>query len=469
MAKNRETKERNVFSKICSILIDIFIVPVVIVAFGCAILMTTAKANNQVPSIMGNSIVEVLTSSMDVGTPESYKVGDVLIIDKTVNVDDLKVGDCIAFYAPKQSKFTTDGTVNGDSLIIFHRIVRIVEAKEIKNGVVSEEVKRHFVCRGDACGPMTAQNGALIPALGEESDYDENGNVQPGGGYIVKLKDDDVASDGHSAQMDQSEFQYVTDEFVVGKLKSRASGFLSALVKFCCSQIGILVLVIVPSTIMIALVVTSIAQESKLLKKEKESDQMILAQNISMMSGGASGEVKQENVSETPEKPAEQKDVKAEESKVEEQTKKAEPEEKTAKKAPAKPVPAKKAPEKVLEKAPEKAEPVTLPAKEPIKPVVANTLEKAEPAKKAPATPKAPTAKKAPTAPEKAETKKAPSAPKAPATPKTPAAPKAPSAPKPAPAKKEPTAPKTAPAKTPSAPKAPAKPATEKKAPPKKG
>lgn len=288
MANKSEIKERSIFNKICSILIDILVIPVIIVAFVCAIFMTSAKANNKVPSILGNSIVEVLTNSMDVGTKESYKVGDVLIIDQNVNLDELKVGDCIAFYAPKQSKFTTDGTVNGDSLVIFHRIVRIVYAREIKNGVPSEEVKRHFVCHGDNAGSLTyiptqAKNdGSLEPG----GDYDENGNLLPGGGYVVKLLDDNtIAGDSYSAQMEQSTLQYVTDEFVVGKLKSRAGGFLSALVKFCCSETGIILLVIIPASIMICIIVFSLVQESKLLKQERESDQLILAKNISIVGG----------------------------------------------------------------------------------------------------------------------------------------------------------------------------------------
>lgn len=288
MANKSEVKERSIFNKLCSILIDILVIPVIIVAFVCAIFMTSAKANNKVPSILGNSIVEVLTNSMDVGTKESYKVGDVLIIDQNINLDELKVGDCIAFYAPKQSKFTTDGTVNGDSLVIFHRIVRIVYAKEIKNGVPSEEVKRHFVCHGDNAGSLTyiPTQAKIDGSLEPGGDYDQNGNLLPGGGYVVKLLDDStIAGDSYSAQMEQSTLQYVTDEYVVGVLKNRAGGFLSALVKFCCSETGIILLVIIPASIMICLILFSLVQEAKLAKQERESDQLILAKNISIVGG----------------------------------------------------------------------------------------------------------------------------------------------------------------------------------------
>ena len=128
-----EAKERSVFSKICSILIDIFIVPVIVIAFVCAILMSSAKANNKVPSVLGNSIVEVLTSSMAV--EGGFYPGDVLIIDQTVNKDNLQVGDCIAFYAPIESGWVyIDENNNKKSLIIFHRIVRIIYTDETING-----------------------------------------------------------------------------------------------------------------------------------------------------------------------------------------------------------------------------------------------------------------------------------------------------------------------------------------------
>ncbi len=287
MDSKQDVKARNSFNKLCSILIDILIVPVLVIAFACAIIMSTAKANNKVPSVLGNSIVEVLSDSMDV--EGGYKVGDVLIISQT-NVNSLKVGDCIAFYAPKQSGYIYD---DGNSMVIFHRIVRIINAIPYENGVaVSDVPVRHFVCRGDKGETLTKENGKLIPTQacidGEENpggDYDEFGNVKPNGGYVVKLDDDSNVEGGdNQVQNNQAEFQYVTDEFVVGKLKSRASGFISGVVKFCGSEKGIILLVIIPSLIMIALVLTSLINETKVAKQERENDQLVLARNISIMS-----------------------------------------------------------------------------------------------------------------------------------------------------------------------------------------
>ena len=423
-----EAKERSVFNKICSILIDIFIVPVILIAFMCAILMTTAKAHNKVPSVLGNSIVEVLTPSMAV--EGGYYPGDVLIIDQNINKDDLKVGDCIAFYAPKASGWVTD---NGDSMIIFHRIVRIIYAYETKDGVTSETQVRHFVCHGDNVGGITyIPTQAKLDGKPQEEwggDYDADGNLKENGGYVVKLLDD-TDSAGLNNQVPtgtqtQSTLQYVTDEYVVGKLKSRAGGFISALVKFCCSEVGIILLVIIPSLIMIAMVTSNIVQESRLAKVERESGQVAMAKNISMINNGPDEEEKDNSVKQET-KPEQKTEQKQTEDKLAEIQKTIQENSKAKETKPTTPTP-QKAPTKPVEpKTPVKP---TAVKEAPVAPKVATnkvetpkvpTAQKVKPeVQKAPAKPVAPKAPTPPKAPAKAEVPKAPVAPKT--APKAPA------------------------------------------------
>lgn len=436
-----EAKERSVFSKICSILIDIFIVPVIVIAFVCAILMSSAKANNKVPSVLGNSIVEVLTSSMAV--EGGFYPGDVLIIDQTVNKDNLQVGDCIAFYAPEESGWVTD---NGDSLIIFHRIVRIIYTDETINGApTGKKNVKHYVCRGDAVGKLSASDGTLIPTQAKKDglpqdqwggDYDENGNLYDengnrivNGGYVVKLLDE-------TASKDKADLQYVTDEYVVGKFKARAGGFISALVKFCCSEIGIILLVIIPSGIMIAIVATSIVQESRLAKAERETDQLTMAKNISIMNDSPEDEAKKDDVKQE-EKPEDKKFENV-----------AQQDARNTKFAPKVPEVKEEPKEKAVPKVPNKKGPkvapikVETPKEAPAKPATKPTIPKTEPKPVAPKTENAkPVAPKAPPAPKSAPSK--PVEPKAPVAPK-----KAPLAPKPIPTKPEvPKAPSKVPPK----------------------
>ncbi|MDY2696453.1 MAG: hypothetical protein SOV27_04760 [Eubacteriales bacterium] len=451
-----EAKERSVFSKICSILIDIFIVPVIVIAFVCAILMSSAKANNKVPSVLGNSIVEVLTPSMAV--EGGFYPGDVLIIDQTVNKDNLQVGDCIAFYAPEESGWVTD---NGDSLIIFHRIVRIIYTDETINGEpTGKKNVKHFVCRGDAVGKLSASDGTLIPTQAKKDglpqdqwggDYDENGNLYDekgnrivNGGYVVKLLDE-------SASKDKADLQYVTAEYVVGKFKARAGGFISALVKFCCSEIGIILLVIIPSGIMIAIVATSIVQESRLAKAERETDQLTMAKNISIMNDTPEDEAKkndakqEEKPEDTPKIEELNTDKKQEDKKVENV---AQQDAQNTKSAPKVPEVKEEPKEKAVPKAPNKKEPKVAPTKvetpkeAPAKPATKPTIPKTEPKPVAPKPESAkPVTPKTPTAPKSAPSKSV--EPKAPVAPK-----KAPLAPKPTPTKPEvPKAPSKVPPK----------------------
>lgn len=429
MSKQTTGAERSFFSKLCSILIDVLIVPVVVIAFVCAILMTTAKSNNQVPSILGNSIVEVLTNSMDV--EGGYKVGEVLIIDQSVNPNSLKVGDCIAFYAPKQSGYTTD---NGDSLIVFHRIVRIVYARENKNGNLSAEPVRHFVCHGDNDStPLT-----YVPTQKLLDDDPEPGGdyerIQVGedyvyqlkenGGYVVKLEDDtDVANTNSSVQASQSRFQYVTDEYVVGVLKSRAGGFISGLVNFCCSTTGIVILVIVPSMLMIFFVISGMVQEAKVAKSEKDGEKYAYANNINLLDALSKDEnpqpqAEQNKTQAKPEQTAEQ--IVAQATSVAPKTEQIEENAKKATAPKINQIKASKVPTDDGKNAQTSTPPKAPTApKAPSAPKVVKDTQPKTPSAKT-TTPKAPST---PTAPKAPSTPKAPSAPKAP---KTPSAPKAP-------------------------------------------
>lgn len=411
MANKNAKNEKSRFSKICSILTDILVFPVIIIAFACAIFMSSAKANNKVPSIFGNSIVEVLTGSMDLGTPQSYKVGDVLIINQNISLDNVEVGDCLAFYAPKQSGFVDD---EGNSLIIFHRVVRIVYVK------VDDVNKRYFVCRGDREGPLTLDSGTLIPAQNiEESTHDADGNVKKGGGYVVKLFDDDVPATNQDNHLpsEQSKLQYVADEYVIGSLKSRASGLVTGLVKFCTSPVGITAMVIIPSVIMIVMVVLNMINESKQAKKENEDDTLVFAQN---MAGAESANIelnaKTTEQKETSATKSEKKTIPAKEQpvKAEKVASKPATQSNTTTKATAKSAPVKQETPKAV---PTKETPKVVPEKKATSTKVAQTTTVAP----KPAQPKAVTPKATPVKPEtpKATTDTKSVPPKAPTT-KTP-------------------------------------------------
>jgi len=464
---------KSTFGKVCGILVDIFIVPIMIVAFICALIMSSAKANGKVPSILGNSIVTVRSGSM----APAYNIGDVLIIDQSIDKGDIKVGENIAFWGPKASGYLDE---NGNSIVVFHRVVRIIYVDDGDGDKI-----KTFVCHGDAAAELD-----YVLAGNGDGDYIQTENGweldTENGTHVVKLLNDNdtTSSDSYNESELGSEpkdplatLQYVTEEFVVGKLKSKAGPFVSGLIGFCTSSNGIILLVIIPSLLMLALVVVGIAQESKKAKKERE-DQYAYAQALSGKAGAEDAELTQleamldsDQTDKKKPKAKQKQDAKPQDEQPilpdEKESKTTEvvvneiiqnqntetakpvvekPEKPKAQKAPAEP---KAAPAK----APAKAEATTSSpkAKPKAAPAKVEAAPKAEPKAEAKAAPA-----KAPTAP-KAETKvpaKTPAAPKtAPAKEET----KTPAAPKTTSAKEEtktPAAPKAAPAKAPTAPKA---------------
>ena len=88
--KSREKR----FYKAISIITDILIIPIILVAILSAVSMLNAKNNNRVPSLFGYSAVTILSDSMEAS---GYSVGDVVLIKKT-KINSLQRGDIIAFY-----------------------------------------------------------------------------------------------------------------------------------------------------------------------------------------------------------------------------------------------------------------------------------------------------------------------------------------------------------------------------------
>ncbi len=286
MEKNVAKKKKSTFGKVCSIIVDILVIPVIVLAFICTILTFSAKANNQVPQIFGKSIVTVLTESME---PE-YKVGDVLIINKVNNLDTLKIGDNIAFYAPiwLGSPFTTT-LDNGEKVsnVIYHQIVDIIYPKDGQGNPV-----RHFVCRGtNLSAPeytyVGEGNGNYKKEIvGETEKYVIS---QGTGDYDIVLENmppqtnGDNITTGNVGNSSMSTMQYITDEYVVGVYNSSLSPALGGFIKFSSSSLGLLCMVVIPAALMTVFVIFGLIKEVKESKEEEEEDQLVLEGNMSAL------------------------------------------------------------------------------------------------------------------------------------------------------------------------------------------
>lgn len=286
MEKNTTKKKKSTFGKVCSIIVDILVIPVIVLAFVCTIITFSAKANNQVPQIFGKSIVTVLTESME---PE-YKVGDVLIINKVSNLDTLKIGDNIAFYAPiwLGSPFTTT-LDNGEKVsnVIYHQIVDIIYPKDGQGNPV-----RHFVCRGtNLSAPeytyVGEGNGNYKKEMvGETEKYVIS---QGTGDYDIVLENmppqtnGDNITTGNVNNSSMSTMQYITDEYVVGVYNSSLSPAIGGFIKFSSSSLGLLCMVVIPAALMTVFVIFGLIKEVKESKEEEAEDQLVLEGNMSAL------------------------------------------------------------------------------------------------------------------------------------------------------------------------------------------
>ena len=297
MGKQESKKKKSKLGKVFSIIVDILVVPVIVIAFACTILTFSAKANNKVPQIFGKSIVTVLTPSME----PDFMVGDVLIINK-VDVNTLKVGDNIAFYAPiwLGSPYTTT-LDNGEKVsnIIYHQIVTIINAPN-EDGVR----ERYFVCRGtnlsDPEYVYVGENKGYYTKDGDNYVMTPDGSKT--GDYDVKLENMPADTEGDINPGDiedssMSTMQYVSDDLVVGIYDSSLSPAIGGFIKFCSSSTGLLCLVVVPAALMLVFVALNMVKEVKASKEETEQDQLALEGNIEKLketSIKAKQEVKEE-------------------------------------------------------------------------------------------------------------------------------------------------------------------------------
>lgn len=366
---------RKKFYVVLDIITNVLVVPVLLVALVCSILMFSAKKHNAVPSLFGYSAVKILTGSMAYTDPSCTIVQEEFAVNRTVlvkkvNPESLQVGDVIAFYEyihPGDSdleyedvnggtivKPNTDLSftqfVGGDaneaaesgSKVLFHRIV------DVKLASTTDGQVHYF--------------------------YSTKGDVNPDPDSFID-KDNHVST------------AYIRDDFVVG-VYTESSQFITGFFSFCASSTGIVTLVVVPAGIVLLMVSTSIIEQINQLVAQKKAERRKILEAEKMLQGevaaGAAGAAPEPQA-----KPAEA--VKPQ---------------------------ANAAPQKAPTGAPPKAAPAGVPPKAASAGAPTKAPAKAPP--KAPASPAA-SAQKAPSAPPKAPARPA-AAPKASVPPKAPPA-----------------------------------------------
>lgn len=147
-----------VLKKVLSIVGDVFLVLFIGLMLFISITNIRAKQSNGLPNVFGTGYLNVLTESMDDGSKDAIKVGDMVVVEvinskNATKLEHLNVGDIITYHAFED--------VNGDGVkedvIISHRIVE--EPSTLPNGNIN------FVVKGDnplATERTNVQSGAVL-------------------------------------------------------------------------------------------------------------------------------------------------------------------------------------------------------------------------------------------------------------------------------------------------------------------
>ena len=122
-----QNKTKKVFSIIGNTLAWIFLVFAILVT---VVTFATRNAKDGVPSVFGKSIVSIQSNSMKSSKPESFKDGDLIIIEKITSNQalELEVGTIIIYRAPQD--------IDGDGQTGDINTHRVVEKRTDAGGIV---------------------------------------------------------------------------------------------------------------------------------------------------------------------------------------------------------------------------------------------------------------------------------------------------------------------------------------------
>ncbi|MEG2045119.1 MAG: signal peptidase I [Clostridia bacterium] len=159
MAENKKTGAR----KVISIVVDVLIWLLLIVAVLLTTMVFTSKSNGGVPNLLGKMPISVQSGSME---KEFFK-GDMIISSKVKDMSSLKAGDVISFWT----------LIEEQKVINTHRIVEVTT----QNGLQTFTTKGDNNPINDTSKVSTADiigkyDGFKIPKLGTAIDFLQSSN-----------------------------------------------------------------------------------------------------------------------------------------------------------------------------------------------------------------------------------------------------------------------------------------------------
>ena len=294
MAEKVIKKKRTIFNIISSI-VDILVYPIIFISFFSSFFMIVSKTQGVVKPIFGYTFVKVLSPSMSYYCEEAkrnFEVDDIVVI-KTKTA--YEVGDIIAFYSytdpsdnakqfeltsletklnPKRTKdggyvYKENGELeyvtnsyspvkNSDGTVIFN--------EELYQTIKNARIDETFATEHDG---VWAKEEISVDRATIKDVTDANCVVKFH--QIVQIKIDTtgtifyVTKGTNNASIDP----LVREDLVVGKYVNTPK-FMSVVMSFCSSSIGMLILVVIPISIIILIELLSILEQINNIMLERK-------------------------------------------------------------------------------------------------------------------------------------------------------------------------------------------------------
>lgn len=230
---------------------DVLLIPIMIVALISSISMLASRSQNKPTSVMGRSLVTVLTTSMTKGGFERY---DTVLTEK-VKGKNVEVGDILAFYD------YNGGKVNKTKL---ERVEYYIKCSGVGTPEHSEEnietlIDREKIKTKEVAFEKTVKNAqeAKSRVLFHRviAVYvDENGIY-----YFQTKGDSNATTDGDNL---------IRQDFIVGRYVNTPRA-VRDIIKFCASTFGMIVLVCIPLSLQVLLQCLSLIEQLGIINNEK--------------------------------------------------------------------------------------------------------------------------------------------------------------------------------------------------------
>jgi signal peptidase len=143
----KTTEMKTKVFRILNIVLNSLFYVVILLLLLFALANLKVKTTADIPSIFGRGFLTVLTPSMDGDKEDSFKEGDLIIVNllNDNEKENLKIGDTITYYDSQIEYTTTDGIIHKGGLNT-HRIVAIFDDFFITQGdkVVKDNPERAY-------------------------------------------------------------------------------------------------------------------------------------------------------------------------------------------------------------------------------------------------------------------------------------------------------------------------------------